>query len=276
MVLFEGPQRGATNDEGLSMKRLSAAGNRIACLYGDQLFVIPLEAINSKLLTEPVHFVPEQDAKEMVLTADAPLTVATKAKGGKPPYTYEAANIAQGVSVDPGSGAMKIDPAPLMENAIKQIVNSVGQRNNRVDGPKNENYADLVAAVARPAREKFKAITGVEATGFPVVVPADLLVRDSEQQTAVLNRVVLFDVPFAPVVAARETQVAQERQRNEQSQQQREQAMRANQAASSRPSGGNTDALERRISELERRNAELEGQMKLLKDLFSQQQGRGN
>jgi hypothetical protein len=101
-------------------------------------------------------------------------------------------------------------------------------------------------------------------------VPADLLVRDSEQQTAVLNRAVLFDVPIAAVAAVNDAQVAEEMQRNEQ----RQESIRQQQAASSRPADADVESLQRRISDLERRNAELEGQVKLMKEMLSQQQAQ--
>jgi predicted RNase H-like nuclease (RuvC/YqgF family) len=128
----------------------------------------------------------------------------------------------------------------------------------------------VLEKAAEAARGRFKAMTGVEAKGYPIVVPADLLVRDSEQQTAVLNRAVLFDVPIAAVVAVNDAQVAEEKQRNEQ----RQESIRQQQAASSRPADADVESLQRRISDLERRNAELEGQVKLMKEMLSQQQAQ--
>jgi hypothetical protein len=272
IVLFDGATRAGDSSRGndAGPGRLAVAGDRIVFLYGDEIYTVPVSAIDTKALTEPLHFIIKQTPQEMILTESAPLRLQGQVKGGKPPYVFEPVNVAQGVSVDSGSGAMTIDPATIQAEAIKFIIGQVGRRVPRPGASQAESYAAVLEKAAEAARGRFKAMTGVEAKGYPIVVPADLLVRDSEQQTAVLNRAVLFDVPIAAVVAVNDAQVAEEKQRNEQ----RQESIRQQQAATSRPADADVESLQRRISDLERRNAELEGQVKLMKEMLSQQQAQ--
>jgi hypothetical protein len=129
---------------------------------------------------------------------------------------------------------------------------------------------EIVQALAGDAQAQFKALTGQDAKGFPLAIPTDVSVRDDEQQTAVLNRVLLLDVPMEVITKRIEDQLNQQRQQQEQFRQQREAMMRQQRTSTSAPSSDEAESLRRRVADLEKKNAELEAQNKLLKELVGQ------
>jgi hypothetical protein len=240
--------------------RIAAAGDSIVALANRKLFVVPIKDITARDIPEPLSFVHAQSA--FVLPHDRPLTIECHVRGGKAPVAFAAAQDMPGVSVDAKTGAMTIDPEPFMERApdvVQQIVmeQAMSQRNA------NEGAADtttVLQRVAAPLQERFKVLTGKDAVGFPMSVAADVTARDDEQQPAMLNRVVLLDVPFDRLIPKVEKALAEDRQR------------RASATPPPPPAlSAGDEAKARRLAEMERRVAELEAQNKLLRELVQPQ-----
>ena len=255
--------------------KLLAVPGRIIALANQRVFVVDTREIDARQFTPPVHFIKEQ--AEFILSYDKPLTLACKAQGGKSPLRFAAATDMPGISVDTATGATTIDPAPFVARA-GEYIQSVMQNNSqhrRGGGQQPEDPRAALAAFAAPVQARFKALTGRDATGYPLAIPADVLVRDDEQQTAVLNRVVLLDVPLDVITKRVEEQAAKTREQQEQIRRQQE-AQRA-EMQSRRPGGGGGDGAspqqQQRVAELERRIAELEAQNKLLRELLQQSPG---
>jgi hypothetical protein len=178
-----------------------------------------------------------------------------------------------GLKIDAKTGDMTADPAPFLARAgdfIQQMINNGGFRYGQAPA---SQPSEIIQSFAAGAQAQFKALTGRAAKGYPVAIPADVSVRDDEQQTAVLNRVVLLDVPLETIAKKMEQQLAQQRQQQDQFRQQREQMQaqtRQQRGAATAPSSDEVDLLKRRIADLEKQNTELQAQNKLLKELVGQ------
>ncbi len=241
--------------------KVIATRGRIVALAGPRAFVVATKELDKKQYPEPVHFEPAQD--QFILPKDHPITLKCTASGGKAPLTFEIANDMPGLKIDSKTGEMTVDPAPFLARAndfVQQIFNNNSGAWFRVGQPTSQP-SEIINSLAADAQRQFKELTGQDAKGYPVAIPADVLVRDDEQQSAVLNRVVLLDVPIDAVAKKMEQQFAQQRQQQEQFRQQRTAATQ---------NVNEVESLKRRIADLERQNTELEAQNKLLKELVGQ------
>jgi hypothetical protein len=242
--------------------RVFEAGGRLLAVFRKRMYVLPIAEIRTGDFPAPVHLEPAQDA--LILPSDQPLKLACKASGGKAPYTFEPANDLPGVTVDATTGVMTIDPAPFIERAAQQMPETLQsvRRDNRGRGVSGAGEAAIAAAAARH-RDRFKDLTGQEARGYPFAVPADVVVRDADGQSTVLNRVVLLDIPI-DTLSKRMAEIAE--QRRLEYERQRQAATRMAQPSrpttTAAPSTQQLDDLEKRMAELEAQNRELRNRLR--------------
>jgi hypothetical protein len=251
--------------------KVIATPGRIVALAGSRVFVVSTKEIDAKQFPEPVHFEPSQD--QFILPSDKPITIKCSATGGKSPLVFEIANDMPGLTIDSKTGAMTVDPAPFLARAGEYIQQNLMSNGFRFTGRAEpaSKPSEVIDAMTADARAQFKNLTGQEAKGYPVAIPTDVSVRDDEQQTAVLNRVLLLDVPMETISKKIEQQIAQQQQQQAQYRAQREAMLQThNRPPTTAASTDEVESMRRRISELEKRNTELEAQNKLLKELVGQ------
>jgi hypothetical protein len=242
--------------------RVFEAGSRLLAVFRKRMYVVPISEIKVSDFPPPVYLEPAQEA--LILSSVEPLKLSCTAVGGRAPYAFASANEMPGVTVDPASGVMTIDPAPFVERAAQwmpEILQSV-RRDHRGQGPTGIGETAIAAAAALH-RERFKDLTGQEARGYPFAVPADVVVRDADGQSTLLNRVVLIDVPITTLSKrmaeiAEERRLAYERQRKASTRM----AQPVRPTTKAAPSTRQLDDLEKRMAELEAQNRELRSRLR--------------
>jgi hypothetical protein len=268
VVLFD--ETWSPPQQGEEACKLVVSRGMVAVQVGSRIFAVPFERLRRELYPEPLHFVPVQET--LVLDAQRPTKITATAKGGRGKLTYALPMEVPGVDVNAATGETTVNPGPLVERGTAVALQLMANRAHvpfagRPTGT-TVTPREALDAAAMPERQRFKRITGKEAVGMPVAVPVDLIVRDEEQQVAVLCRVVLLDVPPAKIVALVEKQRedAKKQREGQRLAMENEAAARGNASLRQR-----VEELTSRVVDLERRNTELEAQNTLLRELVAGQ-----
>jgi hypothetical protein len=246
-------------------RELDAAGGMIAARFYDRLFILNRDDLKNAKLPMPLHFVLKQTT--FVADADKPTKLTYKVEGGNGKIMYSLACEMPGLSIDSATGDVTITPGEMMPKAIETIVQTI---NNRGGFPYERNpttQPDRVAQYQQSAAERYKELGLPAPSGLPIAIPVSVIARDSEQQTALIDHVVLLEVPVGPVKKKFESNqpvAGMQQPMNNR-------LMRA--ASATNPSVGDpaeVARLQQRVQLLEQENQKLKAQLDLMKELLGQ------
>jgi hypothetical protein len=263
LTLFDEPALRSYQDGNQSHKLAAAPGTLVA-LVRDRLYAVPTRATEAAKFPVPLHVVLRQSA--LVLDPRRPTVLTHEVRGGKRPAEFALAWEMPGLSMDKEDGKVTVDPAPFLARAPDMIIPFLQSYQYQPQTrPAGGGQEQVVASYQRMLARQFVRIMGREPKGVPVLVPVGLVVRDAEQQTAVMDYAIFLEVPEQSVIS----------RLREMTEQATAAARPVVPAPATRPAGPSpeTEALQRRIEELERRNQQLEAQVQLLKELVGQNRG---
>jgi hypothetical protein len=244
---------------------LYSAGRKLVALLGDRVYCHTIDDATLKLCPAPFEFkLPEQIA---IAGLEGKTQIPHAVSGGRKPLEFELTATTGGIRIDKSTGTVTLDGPALLKQTLAHIAEALGPRLRGLSEDKPIAPTSLMALFAGPMKARFKALTGQEAKGIPVLVPIGLVASDADQQVASLNYQAVLMVPEQTVKAI-VTQAAEqaEKLRAERARRQAEaeRRWRERQSAATRAAAGSDE----RIGRLEKRVEALEAKLELLMELL--------
>jgi hypothetical protein len=129
-----------------------------------------------------------------------------KVTGGKKPYEFTLLKSLPGMTVEPQSGAVTIDPAELIPKLESQVV----EHGRELLAPTEEtNLAERLRGYSTQTANRFKKLVGRVPVGLPFAVPVQLRVTDADGQSDDLTYFVFAEIPEKPLVEKVERRAAE-------------------------------------------------------------------
>ncbi|MGN6368758.1 MAG: hypothetical protein ACTHN5_10900 [Phycisphaerae bacterium] len=249
------------------MSPVASAPGKIFVVAHDQVYIVKTSEIDASKLSTPLYFEPAQSA--LSIDVSKPGILSYKTHGGKSPIEFSFATDNPAFMIDKATGTVTIDAPKLLDKAVEIIANQYGQRYRPEPGQaqRPQSPSDILSAITRDMKAKYRELTGEAIMGIPVAVPVTVVATDAEQQTASLEHIVFLNVPEAAVLRYinDKTSKSQQMQQQQIARQQQLQQQKTQSATDTAELG----ALRRRVAELERQNQDLQAQNRLLREMVS-------
>jgi hypothetical protein len=237
---------------------LSQPGTLMA-IAGDRLFLVPTKKLNTARFVEPLCFEPAQ--LPILGKGTAAMKVNYKVKGGRGPLKFSLVQEAPGLEINGQSGEVTIDPAKIFTpEKLIAVIDQYVQYSGRMDAAAAGKSITEISATQVKMAEKW---SGIKPTGVPVSLKLGVRVRDANQQEALLEHAVLFDMPAEAMQKRMEERLAQ----TEKVRQQLANGGVVRPGPGPGPGGDDTSALRKRVADLELENAKLKAQVEILKEI---------
>jgi len=262
--------RGGAYGDGRGGPLLHAAGRKLVALLGDRVYCHTIGEATLKLCPTPFQFkLPERIA---VADAKGKMQISHGVTGGRKPLEFELTASAEGIAIDKATGTVTLDGPALMKQALAELAEGLAPHLRGLAEGEPAAPTAVMALFAGPLKARYKALTGREPEGLPVLVPIGLIASDADQQVASLNYQAVLMVPEAAVKAI-VTQAAREVEKRRAEEALRraeaERQWRERRAAATRPAVGDDAG---RLRRLEKRVEALEAKLEVLMELLRKKQ----
>ncbi|HUW56103.1 MAG TPA: hypothetical protein VMZ92_05670 [Planctomycetota bacterium] len=287
VMLFEEPQQGMDPERQRALMQLGgerrtmgmghatgsslvAAGRTILAVLGNRLFVVSLDDATVVKCTPPLEFRPLDEVS--VLDGTKVNTVVLAVRGGQAPFEFELAASHDALGVDPKTGVVTVNGPKVLLAATQLLTARLFQeKRGYPDAADSMTPRQRITSLAKQAKDRYKRLTGLDATGIPVLLPVGVAVSDRNQQMASMDCQFVVEVPEATVikvqaaVEAKARAEAEAREQETERQRKEYEARRAEEVAKRSAAEAGTDAsLKERIRALEGRVRALEAQIDML------------